>query len=305
MSSTTSFNLSTSRQVHPVRHCPKSVQTQPKNQVEWTRARKCCDASVGTWSLKRLANLECDLNDTAWPSLHCAFWVSCLALHHHQGTGTTPALVVMIATHDNVLIAQSAGSVGTNKQPECIFRRIGLCHAIARAHIQLAMAMHMFTRPVLLMRTGLLSSLVKCPGMVCPRDRSRYITDTRKNEGGNVSRNVCVNSVVCLSNFCSLKFQVHHSHVSNKMNMSLLAASVDMSGTFKVAVSITNIFFERSRGPFRGGVLSAFLQEQLHADATYHSLQLAQKKKNIVQPEIDRNSCAPQSRERLLFVSSC
>ena len=130
--------------------------------------------------------------------LHCAFWVSCLALHHHQGTDTTPAHVVMIATHDSVLITQSAGSVGTNKQPECIVRRIGLCHAIARAHIQLAMTMHMFTRPVRLMCTGLLSSLVKCPGMVCPRDRSRYKADTRKNEGGNVTRNVCVNSVVCL-----------------------------------------------------------------------------------------------------------
>ena len=27
--------------------------------------------------------------------LHCAFWVFCLALHHHQGTGTTSDLVVM------------------------------------------------------------------------------------------------------------------------------------------------------------------------------------------------------------------
>ena len=137
------------------------------------------------------------------------------------------------------------------------------------------------------MCTGLLSSLVKCPGMACPRDRSRYKTDTSKNEDGNVTRNVCVNSVVCLSEFCSLKYQVHQSHLSNKMTISLLAASVDMPGTFKLAVSfastfvvsITNKFLERSRGPFRGGVVSAFFQEQLRPEAAYHSWHLALKRK--------------------------
>ena len=80
------------------------------------RASKATRATAPK-SLRRLANLECDLNDTAEAFLTlCILVVSCLALHHHQGTGTTPALVVMIATHDNVLIAQSAGSVGTNKQ---------------------------------------------------------------------------------------------------------------------------------------------------------------------------------------------
>ena len=54
--------------------------------------------------------------------LHCAFWVSCLALHHHEGTGTTPALGVMIATHDSFLIVQSAGRDGTVKQRQCIVR---------------------------------------------------------------------------------------------------------------------------------------------------------------------------------------
>ena len=84
-----------------------------------------------------------------------------------------------------------------------------------------------------------------------------------KNENGNVARNVCVNSVVCLPEFCSLRYQEHHAHVSNKMTMSLLAASVDMSRTFKVAVSFAStfqcasrtFFLERSRGPFRGGVV--------------------------------------------------
>ena len=51
-----------------------------------------------------------------------AFWVFCLALHHHQWTGTTPAFVVMIATYDSVLIAQSTGTVGTVKQRQCVVR---------------------------------------------------------------------------------------------------------------------------------------------------------------------------------------
>ena len=56
--------------------------------------------------------------------------------------------------------------------------------------------MRILTRPVALMCTGLISSLVKCPGVACPRDRSCYKTDTSKNEDGNVTRNVCVNSVL-------------------------------------------------------------------------------------------------------------
>ena len=39
-----------------------------------------------------------------------------------------------------------------------------------------------------------------------------------------------------------LKISEHHSHVSNKMTISLLAASVDMSGAFKVAVSFASTF---------------------------------------------------------------
>ena len=125
-----------------------------------------------------------------------------------------------------------------------------VCHAIARAHIQLAMAMHMFTRPVPLMRTGLLSALVNCPGIVCPRERSRHKADTRKNEDGNVNRNVCVNSFVCLPEFCFAKFLLHPLYVSNKMSISLLAACVDMSGTFKVAVRFASTFQCASRTNF-------------------------------------------------------
>ena len=156
----------------------------------------------------------------------------------------------MIARHDSFLIVQSAGGDGTVKQRQCIVRRIGLCHAIARAHIRVTMAMHMFTRPVPLMCTGLLSALVNCPGIVCPRERSRYKTDTRKNEDGNVTLNVCVNIVACLPEFCFVKCQEHHSHVSNKMSISLLAACVDMSGTFKVAVSFASTFQSASRTNF-------------------------------------------------------
>ena len=77
----------------------------------------------------------------------------------------TPALVVRIATHDIDLIAQTAGILGTIKQPESIVRRIGLCHAIAIAHIQLAMAMHMHSRPA---RMDVRWPVIICPGSVRP-----------------------------------------------------------------------------------------------------------------------------------------
>ena len=136
--------------------------------------------------------------------------------------------------------------------------------------------MRIFTRPVALMCTGLVSSLVKCPGMACPRDRSCYKTDTSKNEDGNVTRNVCVNSVVRLSECCSVNYQVHQTHVSNKMTISLLAASVDMPGTFKVAVSFASTFQCTSRTyflkdhvkPFAAVWCQPFCQEQLHANAS-------------------------------------
>ena len=123
--------------------------------------------------------------------------------------------------------------------------------------------------------------------MACPRDRSCYKTDTSKNEDGNVTRNVCVNSVVCISEFCSVKISEHHSHVSNKMTFSLLAASVDMSGTFKLAVSFASTLWWTSRthflkdhvDPFAAGWCQPFFQEQLRPDATYHSWHLAQKKR--------------------------
>ena len=111
--------------------------------------------------------------------LHCAFWVFCLALHHHQGTDTTPAISVMTATHDSVLITQSAVSVGTVKQPECIGGRIGLRHAIASAQIQVAVVMHMHTRPVALMCTGLSSSLPKMSWYDMP---ARQITLQSRHE---------------------------------------------------------------------------------------------------------------------------
>ena len=162
--------------------------------------------------------------------------------------------------------------------------------------------MHMFTRPVTLMCTGLLSALVNCPGIVCPRERSRRKADTRKNEDGNVTRNFCVNIVACLPEFCFVKYQVHPLYVSNKMSISLLAACVDMSGTFQLASTfqcITNKFLERSRGPFR----QPFSKNNCMLTPTTAT---GAKKKNGVQPEIDRDSCPPQSRQRLpLFSSRC
>ena len=93
--------------------------------------------------------------------------------------------------------------------------------------------------------------------------------------------------------FRSAKYQVHHSHVSNKMTISLLSASVDMSGTFKLAVSFASTFQCTSRTyllkdhvqPFAAGWCQPFLQEQLHADATCHSWQLAQKKETESSPK--------------------
>ena len=84
----------------------------------------------------------------------------------------TRALVVMIATHYSDLIVRGVVIIGTNKQPECIVRRIVLCHAIARAHLHVAVVMHICQ--------GLLSYLVNCPGAVCPRDRPHYTADAMK-----------------------------------------------------------------------------------------------------------------------------
>ena len=74
--------------------------------------------------------------------LHGAFWTFCLALPHHQSIVITPALAVRIATNDSDLIAQTAGSVATIRT--CILGRTGLRHAIARAHLDVAVVMHMF-----------------------------------------------------------------------------------------------------------------------------------------------------------------
>ena len=191
----------------------------------------------------------------------------------------TPALVVMIATHDSVLITQSAGRVGKVKQRQYIVRRIGLCQEIASAHIQLPMAMHIFTRRVALMCTGLLSSLAKCPGTVCPRNRSPHKADTRKNEDGNVTRNICVSSIVCLPKvlLCKIadtsfaRFEQNDHIIARRIRRHVRNLQVGSQFRFNFPVHITNIFVERSRGAFRGGVVPAFLHEQLHADATYHS----------------------------------
>ena len=79
--------------------------------------------------------------------LHCAFWVFSLALPHHHSIVMTRALVVMIATHDSDLIVRGAVIFGINKQPECIVRRIGLCHAIARAHFHVVAVVHISQGP--------------------------------------------------------------------------------------------------------------------------------------------------------------
>ena len=58
----------------------------------------------------------------------------------------------------------------------------------------------------------------------------------------------CLCQQRCLpSKVCSVKYQVHHSHFSNKMTIALLAASVNMPGTFKVAISFASTFQCTSR----------------------------------------------------------
>ena len=79
--------------------------------------------------------------------LQCAFWAFCLALPHHHSIVMTRALVVMIATHNSDLIVRGAVIMGTNKKTECIVRRIGLVHAIARAHPHVAVVMHICQSP--------------------------------------------------------------------------------------------------------------------------------------------------------------
>ena len=103
--------------------------------------------------------------------------------------------------------------------------------------------------------------------MACPRDRSRYNADTSKNEDGNVTRNVCVNSVVCLLEFCSVKkqstsfarFEQNDLFIARRIRRHVRNLQVGSEFRFHFVVDITNTFFERSRGPFRGGVVSAFL----------------------------------------------
>ena len=131
-----------------------------------------------TLSLKRLANLECDLDDTMRPS--CTVHSGCFVLlfPHHHSIVMTRALVVMIATHDSDLIVRGAVIFGTNKQPECIVRRIGLCHRTCAPSRRCGHA-HL-PSPAALICTGLLSCLVNCPGTVCPRDRPHYTADARK-----------------------------------------------------------------------------------------------------------------------------
>ena len=125
----------------------QQVQSHRKNQVEPKHSCKCCNVTESTLSLKRLANLECDLDDTMRPS--CTVHSGCFVLlfPHHHSIVMTRALVVMIATHDSDLIVRGAVIFGTNKQPECIVRRIGLCHAITRAHLHVAVVMHICQGP--------------------------------------------------------------------------------------------------------------------------------------------------------------
>ena len=89
--------------------------------------------------------------------------------------------------------------------------------------------------------------------MACPRDRSCYKTDTSKNEDGHVTRNVCVNSVVCLLEFCSAQF------LARRIRRHAKNLQVGSEFRFNFLVDITNTFFVRSRGPFRGGVVPAFV----------------------------------------------
>ena len=68
-------------------------------------------------------------------------------------------------------------------------------HTFAIAHSQLAMAMHMHTKPVVSTCTGMSSSFVSCPGTVYLRDRTEHKTDARKSQDGGVARDVSVNGV--------------------------------------------------------------------------------------------------------------
>ena len=120
---------------------------------------------------------------------------------------------MMIATHDSDLIVRGAVIFGTNKQPECIVRRIGLCHrtcapsrCCGHAHLP---------RPAALICTGLLSYLVNCPGTVCPRDRPHYTADARK-KGERRCDQRCLRQRYSRLPCCnSVKTREHHSHVSN------------------------------------------------------------------------------------------
>ena len=108
----------------------------------------------------------------------------CLALPHHHSIVMTRALDVRIATHDSDLIVRGAVTTGTNKQPECIVRRMGLCHAIARGHLHVAVVMPMFQGPRH-------RSALACYHNVVSTVLVRYA----REKDGSVARDVSVNGV--------------------------------------------------------------------------------------------------------------
>ena len=119
----------------------------------------------------------------------------CLALPHHHSIVMTRALVVMIATHDSDLIVRGAVIIGI-KQATRLHRQKNRPVPSDRTCAPSRCSHHAhFPMPAALMCTGMSSNFVNWPGMACPRDRSRYKTDTRKNEDGSVARDVSINGV--------------------------------------------------------------------------------------------------------------
>ena len=93
------------------------------------------------------------------------------------------ALDFQIATHDSDLIVRGAVITGTNKQPECIVRRMGLCHAIARAHLHVVVVMHICQGPR------------HWSALACYHIWSTVLVRYAREKDGSVARDVSVNGV--------------------------------------------------------------------------------------------------------------
>ena len=113
-------------------------------------------------------------------------------------------------------------------------------------------------------------------------------SDTCGHHDLSLRQQRCLPSRVLLCKMASTsfaRFEQNDHIIARRIRRHVRNLQVGSEFRFNFVVDITNTILERSCGPFRGGVVSAFFQEQLQADATYHSWHLAQKKETESSPK--------------------